>query len=70
MTKTGIFALLFGLAAVVMVVIVAQDMRDSGFIIWAYVITAIILTTYMWLLARRLDQAQKGRAESKGDVGP
>lgn len=65
MTKTGFIAVAFGLAAIVMVAIAAQQMRDSGFIIRAYGITAIILVAYIWSLARRLDQAEKAGADQK-----
>jgi len=60
-SKTGIIAVLFGLAAMVLVFVVVPDMRDAGYIIRAYVITAVILVVYIWLLAGRLAQAEKAR---------
>jgi hypothetical protein len=68
-SKTGIIAALLGLAAIVLVLVVAPGMRDSGFIIRAYVITAVILTAYTYLLANRVAQAEKGRREKK-DLAP
>jgi len=59
--KTGIIAVLFGLAAMVLVFVVVPGMRDAGYIIRAYVITAVILVVYVWLLAGRLAQAEKAR---------
>ena len=61
MNKTGIIAVLFGLAAMVLVFVVVPGMRDAGYIIRAYVITAVILVGYVWLLAGRLAQAEKAR---------
>ncbi len=61
MSKTGIIAVLFGLAAMVLVFVVVPGMRDAGYIIRAYVITAVILVGYVWLLAGRLAQAEKAR---------
>ena len=61
MNKTGIIAVLFGLAAMVLVFVVVPGMRDAGYIIRAYVITAVILVVYVWLLAGRLAQAEKAR---------
>ncbi len=65
MTKTGFIAVAFGLAAIVMVAIAAQQMRDSGFIIGAYGITAIILVAYIWSLARRLRQVEEAGSAEK-----
>jgi ATP/ADP translocase len=64
-TKTGIVAAVVGLAAIVMVFIVAQGMRDSGFIVRAYVSTAVIIAGYVFFLDRRLAQVERGRAERK-----
>ena len=63
MNKTGIIAVLFGLAAMALVFVVVPGMRDAGYIIRAYVITAVILVGYVWLLAGRLAQAEKARGE-------
>ncbi|UCF19020.1 MAG: hypothetical protein JSU87_13975 [Gemmatimonadota bacterium] len=63
MTRSGIVAALVGLAAIVLVLVVGQDMRDSGFIIRAYIITAAILVGYTWSLARRLERARRAREE-------
>ncbi len=63
MTKTGIVAALLGLTAIALVFVVVPGMRDSGFIVRAYVITAVILTVYTWMLASRVDQAEKSRGE-------
>jgi hypothetical protein len=68
--KTGIIAALVGLAAVVVVLVVVPGMRDAGFIIRAYVVTAVIIAAYIWFLARRLDQVEKGRGARQEDVAP
>jgi hypothetical protein len=62
-TKTGIAAALLGLTAIVLVFVVAPGMRDSGFIVRAYVITAVILTVYTWMLASRVDEEEKRGGE-------
>ncbi len=67
MSKTGIIAVLFGLAAMVLVFVVVPGMRDAGYIIRAYAITAVILVGYVWLLAGRLAQAEKGRGTQQED---
>jgi len=59
-TRTGIIAAAFALAATILVAVVAQGMRDAGFITRAYVVTAAILAVYTWSLARRLSRAQQG----------
>jgi hypothetical protein len=64
-TKTGFIAVAFGLAAIIMVAIAAQNMRDGGFLIRAYGITAIILVAYIWSLARRLRQVEEAGAAKK-----
>ncbi len=69
MTKTGIFAAAAGLAAIVMVILVVPGMRNAGFIIRAYVITAVIVTGYIWFLSRRLHQARRGREARREDAG-
>ncbi len=68
MTKTGIIAAAAGLAAIVMVFVVVPGMRDAGYIIRAYVITAVIFVAYIWSLAVRLDRVEKARAARQGDV--
>ncbi len=70
MTKTGIIAAAAGLAAIVFVFAVVPGMRDAGYIIRAYVITAIILVTYIWSLARGLDRVEKSREARRRDVMP
>lgn len=70
MTKTGIIAAAFGLAAIVMVFLVVPGMRDAGYIIRAYVITAVILVAYIWSLAARLDRVEKDRGARQEDVAP
>ncbi|UCC84817.1 MAG: hypothetical protein JSW46_07830 [Gemmatimonadota bacterium] len=70
MTRTGIIAAAFGLAAIVMVFVVVPGMRDAGYIIRAYVITAVILVAYIWSLAARLDRVEKGRELRQEDVAP
>ena len=60
MTRTGIIAAAFALAVIVLVAVVAQDMRGAGFVVRAYVVTAAILAVYTWSLARRLSRAQQG----------
>lgn len=65
MPKTALIAALAGLAAIVLVFIVTPGMRDAGFVVRAYVITAVIVAGYTWSLARRLDQAEKGREERR-----
>jgi hypothetical protein len=67
-TKTGIIAAAAGLAAIVMVFVVVPGMRDAGYIIRAYVITAVIFVAYIWSLAVRLDRVEKARAARQGDV--
>ncbi len=69
MSKGAIITALVGLAIIVLVFAVVPGMRDAGYIIRAYVITAIILGTYAWLLANRVDQAEKGRG-GKQDATP
>ncbi|KPK59060.1 MAG: hypothetical protein AMS21_10170 [Gemmatimonas sp. SG8_38_2] len=59
MSKGGIVAALLGIAAIVLVFVVVPGMRDAGYIIRAYVITAVILTVYTWSLAKRLAEAEK-----------
>ncbi len=68
MTKTGIIAAAAGLAAIVMVFVVVPGMRDAGYIIRAYVITAVIFVAYIWSLAVRLDRVEKDREARQGDV--
>ncbi len=70
MTRTGIIAAIVALAAIVAVFLVVPGMRDAGFIVRAYVVTAIIIAGYTWFLARRLDQAEKGREARREDVTP
>ncbi|UCC71405.1 MAG: hypothetical protein JSV86_13540 [Gemmatimonadota bacterium] len=70
MTKTGIIAAAAGLAAIVMVFLVVPGMRDAGYIIRAYVITAVIVAAYVWSLAARLDRVEKGREARQQDVAP
>ena len=67
MSKSGIIAAALGLASIVLVFAVVPGMRDSGYIIRAYVITAIVLSVYTWSLANRVVKAEKGRA-GKQDV--
>jgi hypothetical protein len=69
-TKTGIIAAAAGLAAIVMVFLVVPGMRDAGYIIRAYVISAVIVVAYVWSIAARLDQAEKGREARQRDVAP
>lgn len=69
MTRTGIVAAAFALAAIILVIFVAQGMRDAGFIVRAYVVTAIILAVYTWSLARRLSRAREGSAPAREDAG-
>ncbi len=70
MTRTGIIAAAAGLAAIVMVFLVVPGMRDAGYIIRAYVISAVIVVAYVWSIAARLDQAEKGREARQRDVAP
>ena len=69
MTKTGLVAAIVGLAAIVTVVLVVPGMRDAGFIVRAYVITAGIIAGYTWFLARRLDQAEQNGGSRPEDTG-
>jgi hypothetical protein len=69
-TRTGIIAAAAGLAAIVMVFLVVPGMRDAGYIIRAYVISAVIVVAYVWSIAARLDQAEKGREARQRDVAP
>jgi uncharacterized membrane protein len=63
MTRTGIIAILMAVAVVVLVLAVTPGMRDAGFIVRAYVITAVILGGYVWSLARRVDRAEKAGSD-------
>ncbi len=63
MTRTGAVAILLAVAAIVLVLVVAPGMRDATFIVRAYAITAVILAGYVWSLARRVDRAEKARAD-------
>ena len=63
MTRSGIIAAVVALASIVLVLVVGQEMRDSGFIIRAYIITAVIVGFYTWSLARRLERARRAREE-------
>ncbi len=66
MTRSGLIAAAFALAAIVLVLIVAQDMRNADFIIRAYVITAVILALYTWSLSRRLRRAEQQKQAREG----
>ena len=68
MTRTGIIAAAAGLAAIVLVFLVVPGMRDAGYIIRAYVITAVILVAYIWSLAARLDRVGKDRKAREQDA--
>ncbi|MGD2218271.1 MAG: hypothetical protein PVJ64_16055 [Gemmatimonadales bacterium] len=70
MTRTGIIAAAAGLAAIVMVFVVVPGMRDAGYIIRAYVTTAVILVVYVWSLAARLDRVEKVREARQQDSTP
>lgn len=70
MTRTGIIAAAAGLAAIVLVLAVVPGMRDAGYIIRAYVIAAVVIVGYIWFLAGRLDQAEKGREARQEDGAP
>jgi hypothetical protein len=69
-TRTGIIAAAAGLAAIVMVFVVVPGMRDAGYIIRAYVTTAVILVVYVWSLAARLDRVEKVREARQQDSTP
>jgi xanthine/uracil permease len=69
-TKTGIIAAAAAVAAIVMVIVVVPGMRDAGYIIRAYAITAGMVAGYVWFLAARLDQAEKGREARQQDAAP
>ncbi len=69
MSKTGLVAVLLGLAIIALVLIVTPGMRDAGYIVRAYVITAVIVAGYTYSLARRVAQAEKGQADREGS-GP
>jgi archaellum biogenesis protein FlaJ (TadC family) len=58
-TRTGIIAVAFAAAAIIFAAIVTQDMRDAGFILIAYTVTAAVLAGYIWSLARRLSRARE-----------
>jgi len=68
-SKGAIIAALLGLASIVLVFVVVPGMRDAGYIVRAYVITAVILAVYTWSLANRVDKAEKGRS-ARRDVTP
>ncbi|HEY5626141.1 MAG TPA: hypothetical protein VLC48_04280 [Gemmatimonadota bacterium] len=59
MAKSGIIAVLVGLAAVVLVIYAAtsRQMSNSDFLIAAYVIAAVIIVGYIVSLTGRLDKA-------------
>ncbi len=69
MSKGAIIAALLGLASIVLVFAVVPGMRDAGYIIRAYVITAVVLAVYTWSLANRVDKAEKG-ATARRDATP
>ncbi len=68
MTRTGVIAAAFALAAIILVIVVSQGMRDAGFIMRAYVVTAIILAVYTWSLARRLSRAREASVPAREDA--
>jgi len=68
-SKGAIIAALLGLATVVLVFVVVPGMRDAGYVIRAYVITAVVLASYTWSLANRVYKAEKGMG-GKQDVAP
>ena len=70
MTRTGIIAAAAGLAAIVLVFLVVPGMRDAGYILRAYVITAVILVAYIWSVAARLDRVEKDREAREQDAAP
>lgn len=59
MAKSGIVAVLVGLATVVLVIYAAtsRQMSNSDFLIAAYVIAAVIIVGYIVSLTGRLDKA-------------
>jgi hypothetical protein len=65
-SKGAIIAALLGLATIVLVFAVVPGMQDGGYVIRAYVITAVILAVYTWSLANRVDKAEKGRDARQG----
>ena len=69
MSKGAIIAALLGLATIVLVFAVVPGMRDGGYVIRAYVITAVILAVYTWSLANRVDKAEKER-DARQSVTP
>ena len=67
MTKAGIIATLFGLAATVLVVFAAtsRDMSGADYLMAAYAITAVILVGYVISLTGRLARAEKDEEARK-----
>jgi CcmD family protein len=66
-TKAGIIAVLFGLAATVLVIfaVTSREMSGGQYLMAAYAITAVILVGYIVSLTARLDRAEKDEAARK-----
>lgn len=69
MTRTGIIAAAFGLAAIALVLLVTPGMSDQRFIILAYALATAILVIYIWSLSNRLAAARDRRTWNR-DQGP
>ncbi len=66
MTKSGLIGVAFAVVAIFVVVVAAQGMRNSDFIILSYVATAAIIGLYTWSLGRRLSQAEEQKQAREG----
>lgn len=66
MTKSGLIGAAFAVVAIIVVLVAAQGMRNSNFIVMSYVATAAILGLYVWSLSRRLSRAEQGKQAREG----
>ncbi len=66
MTKSGLIGAAFAAAAIIVVFVAAQGMRNSDFIVMSYVATAAIIGLYVWSLGRRLSQAEQQKQAREG----
>jgi CcmD family protein len=66
-SKTGIVAIVTGLAAIVLVVFAAtqREMSNADFLITAYAAAAVILVGYVVSLGNRLRKAQEEAEDRK-----
>ena len=72
MAKSGIIAIVVGLAAVLLVVFAATDrqMGQPEFIILAYAVTAAVIVGYVVLLTGQLLRAERDEKAGNGGSKP